>query len=229
MKEKLSNWVIDYCFKNSQSKEKMYQYPTYHERGSSHFKVEFSGLSEKYCVGFVDLVNSTIISANMDEIKWSRYYETFLNSMSEILQKFGGVAIKNCGDSLFYYFPEAPEQKSGFGFHSCIDCSMAMIDAQKSISENLQKEGLPPLNYRVSADYGKVAIMKPTNISGTDLFGPPVNVSAKINYKAEKNGIVIGGDLYLFAKNFEGYSFEEKQGLSIGLKGRYPVYSVHRQ
>ena len=69
------------------------------------------------------------------------------------MQRFGGIAIKNCGDSLFYYFPEAPEQKNGFGFRSCIDCSMAMIDAQKSISENLQKEGLPPLNYRVSADW----------------------------------------------------------------------------
>jgi len=220
--------MADCSFKNSQSKQKMYQYPTYHEKGSPHFNVTFSGLSEKYCVGFVDIVNSTIISANMNEIEWSRYYETFLNSMSEILQRFGGIAIKNCGDSLFYYFPEAPEQQRGFGFHSCIDCSMAMIDAQKSISENLEKEGLPPLNYRVSADYGKVAIMKPTNISGTDLFGPPVNISAKINYKAEKNGIVIGGDLYLFAKNFEGYTFEEKQGISIGVKGRYPVYSVHR-
>jgi len=69
-------------------------------------------------------------------------------------------------------------------------------------------------------------VMKPTNISGTDLFGPPVNISAKINYRAEKNGIVIGGDLYLFAKNFDGYRFEEKQGLSMGVRGTYPVYSV---
>ena len=228
MKEKLSNWMMNYCFKNSQLKEKMYQYPTYKERGSAHFNVTFSGLTQKYCVGFVDIVNSTKISANMDEVQWARYYETFLNSMSEILQRFGGIAIKNCGDSLFYYFPEAPEQKSGFGFRSCIDCSVAMIDAQKSISENLEKEGLPPLNYRVSADYGKVAIMNPTNISGTDLFGPPVNISAKINHKAEKNGIVIGGDLYLFVKNFEGYSFEEKPSLSTGVKGSYPVYSVHK-
>jgi class 3 adenylate cyclase len=148
--------------------------------------------------------------------------------MSEVLQRFGGVAIKNCGDSLFFYFPEAPEQKSGFIFHSCIDCITAMADAQKSISENLEKEGLPSLNYRVSADYGKVAIMNPTNISGTDLVGPPVNISAKINRKAEKNGIVIGGDLYLFVKNFECCYFEEKPSLLTGVKGVYPVYSVHR-
>jgi len=180
MKEKLTNWMMNYCFKNPTSIEKKYEYPTYNEIGSHHFMVEFSGLSEKYCVGFVDIVNSTIISANMNEIEWSRYYENFLNSMSEILQRFGGIIIKNCGDSLFYYFPEVPEQKRIFNFHSCLDCSLAMIDAQKSISENIEKEGLPPLNYRVSANYGKVAIMKSNNISGTDLFGPPVNICSKI-------------------------------------------------
>ena len=229
MKEKLTNWMMDYCFKNPTSKEKKYEYPTYNERGSPHLMVKFSGLSEKYCVGFVDIVNSTIISANMNEIEWRRYYEKFLNSMSEILQRFGGIAIKNCGDSLFYYFPGAPEQKRGFGFSSCLDCSLAMIDVQKSISENFKKEGLPALNYCVSGEYGKVAIMKANNISGTDLFGPPVNIAAKMNHQAGKNGVVIGGDLYLFVKNFEGYYFEEKQGVSIGARGKYPIYSVHKK
>ena len=106
--------------------------------------------------------------------------------MTEILHSFGGITIKNCGDSLFYYFAEAPEQKSGFGFRSYLDSSLTMIDAQKLISEYFKKEGLPALNYRVSADYGKVAIMKSTNISGTDLFGSPVNICAKINYRADR-------------------------------------------
>jgi len=218
---------MDYCSKNPILNEKKYEYPTYNERGSPHYRVEFSGLSEKYCVGFVDMVNSTIISANMNEIEWCKYYAIFLNSMSAILQRFGGMIIKNCGDSLFYYFPEVSEQKNGLVFRSCIDCSLAMTDTQKSISENLKKEGLPALNYRISADYGKVAIMKSTNISGTDLFGPTVNITSKMNYQAEKNGFVIGGDLYLFVKNFKDHYFKEKQGVSIGAKGKYPVYSVH--
>lgn len=228
MKEQLTNWITDNCFNNSLSQEKNYQYPTYNEIGSPPYSVKFSGLSEKYCVGFVDIVNSTKISANMDVIDWAKYYEGFLNSMAKILHSFGGIAIKNCGDSLFYYFAEAPEQKNGFGFRSCLDCSLAMIGAQKLISEDFQKEGLPALNYRVSADYGKVAIMKSTNISGTDLFGPPVNVCAKINYKAEKNEAVIGGDLYRFVKKFEGYHFKEKQAISVGAKNMYHVYSAEK-
>ena len=229
MKDKLTNWMMNSCFNNSPSQEKKYEYPTYNEIGSPHYMVKFSGLSEKYCVGFVDIVNSTIISANMNVLDWARYYENFLNSMAEILHGFGGIVIKNCGDSLFYYFAEAPEQKNGFGFRSCLDCSLAMVDAQKLISEDFKKEGLPALNYRVSADYGKVAIMKSTNICGTDLFGPPVNVCAKINHKAEKNRVVIGGDLYQFVRNFEGYYFKEKQGISVGSKNMYPVYSVYRK
>jgi len=65
------------CFNNSQSKERKYEYPMYNEMGSPHYMIKFSGLSEKYCVGFIDIVNSTIISANMNEIGGADIMKTF--------------------------------------------------------------------------------------------------------------------------------------------------------
>jgi len=46
---------------------------------NADYMVAFSGLARSYCVGIVDMVNSTKISAEMNEISWSKYYELFLN------------------------------------------------------------------------------------------------------------------------------------------------------
>jgi len=195
---------------------------------NSDYMVAFSGLSKSYCIGIVDMVDSTKISAEMTEIGWSKYYEIFLNSMAKILPRFGGAVIKNQGDSLLYYFPES-SKTTKYGFMSCIECSLSMIDEHDIICENLKKEGLPCLNYRISADYGRVVIMKSNNSSSPDLIGPPVNMCAKINHAATTNGAVLGGDLYCMVKRFEDYKFKEIKGFSLGFKYSYPVFSFERR
>lgn len=193
------------------------------------YLVAFSGKSKNYCVGMVDMVDSTKISARLGVNKASRYYQVFLNSMSRILSRFGGFVIKNIGDSLIYYFPESSNPATKYGFMSCIECSIAMIEAQGIICEQLKKEKLPCLDYRVSADYGSVIIMSSSTSDSVDLLGPPVNMCAKINRSAEKNGIAIGGDLYEMVKEFPDKKFKELKGYSVGFKYAYPVYSVKRR
>ena len=58
---------------------------------SSDYMVAFSGLTKSYCIGLVDMADSTKISANMNEKEWCRYYEIFLNSIANILPKFGAL------------------------------------------------------------------------------------------------------------------------------------------
>ena len=196
---------------------------------TSDYMVAFSGQANSYCVGIVDMIDSTKISANMHERDWCKYYSIFLNSMSKILTEFGGVAVKNGGDSLLYYFPATSNTKRKFGFFSCLECSFAMVEAHDIISKLVKKESLPKLNYRVSADYGKVVMMNASNSPNVDVIGPPVNMCAKINHRAETNGIVIGGDMYEMVKGFNDYTFKEIKGFSIGLRYSYPIYSVFRK
>ncbi len=59
----------------------------------SDYLVAFSGQSLNFCVGLVDMVNSTRITARMSMGKSTRYYQIFLNSMSRILSRFGGSVI----------------------------------------------------------------------------------------------------------------------------------------
>jgi len=199
------------------------------DKEKPNYLVDFSGESNNYCVGFVDIVNSTQISATLKHEKMSKYYEIFLNSMANIVERFDGFVIKNIGDSLLYYFPESSKSSTRFGFLSCIECSLTMIDSRELINTKVKNEDLPPLNYRVSADYGKVTIIKSDNSSTIDIVGIPVNICSKINPSAPQNGAVIGSDLYQLVKDFDDYNYNQIKAYSVGLKQSYPIYSVQRK
>ncbi|MDH3658047.1 MAG: adenylate/guanylate cyclase domain-containing protein [Nitrosopumilus sp.] len=190
--------------------------------------VNFSGQTQNYCVGMVDMADSTKMAATLGNAKISTYYQIFLNSMSKIVSRFGGSVIKNIGDCLVYYFPESSNRNRTFGFMSCLECSLAMIERRDDVCKILSQNNLPSVDYRVSADYGSVVIMKANDTKSLDMIGPPVNMCNKINRTASRNGVVIGGDLYLMVKNFGDYRFSEVKGYTLGFKNSYPIYSLER-
>lgn len=196
---------------------------------SDEYYVAFDSKCKSYCIGCVDMVNSTKISAELGTKKISRYYQIFLNSMSQILSEYGGVVIKNIGDCLMYYFPSSAKPSSTYGFRSCIECNIALVEAHDFICKQLHSEDLPCLDYRISSDYGSVCIMQSNNSASLDMIGPPVNMCSKINRIANPNEVVIGGDLHEMAKSFKDYTFKSKKGYSLGYKFDYPVYSVSRK
>ena len=186
-----------------------------------------------YCVCIVDMVNSSQITAKIaDGNKIRKYYEIFLNAMAALAKNFGAKVIKNVGDALLFYFPDTSDTGNVTAFKEVLECCTAIIAAHEFINIRLEAEALPTVNYRISADYGRVEVATTVTSGTKDLFGPTVNMCAKINSQAEPNGIVIGGDLHEIMKrfSFREYSFEgvEKKQ-PIGIRYSYPVYSVVRK
>jgi class 3 adenylate cyclase len=198
------------------------------EMAAADYLVAFYNQSESYCVGCVDMVNSTNITKELGVTKGARYHQLFLNSMSRILSRFGGFVIKNVGDCLLYYFPESSKSHRKFGFMSCIECCISMTENHSSICKKLHQENLPSVNFRISADYGSVIITKSNN-SAMDMMGPPVTMCSDINHEAPVNGVVIGGDLHEMVKSFNEYKFKQLKDFSLGLKHSYPLYMVTRK
>src|SRR5574341_1066415 len=122
--------------------------------------ITFSSKCVDYCVGIIDIVNSTKTSSSLSAPKIGRYYSIFLNTMGSIVRKYGGVAVKNIGDSLLYYFPETADPTRKSGFIKCLECNLAMLAEHDNINSALHAEGLPSLDYRVSADYGGIMLAK---------------------------------------------------------------------
>ena len=220
MKEELTNKILHTFFSNSLAQSN-------NEKTIPKFVVSIPENSN-FCIGLVDIIDSTKIVTNLQKNKIATYYEVFLNSMNSLLNRYGGVVIKNIGDSLLFYFPETSDTKRQFTLMSCLECCFSMVEEHGKMTEILKQEGIPPIDYRISMDYGYVSVIK-SNTFSLDLVGPPVNMCAKINHQAPVNGIVIGADFYELTKNFGDYTFKQTGSYSVGLKHNYPLYVVYRK
>ncbi len=192
-------------------------------------EISFSTQSQNFCVCFVDMVDSTKITAEAtNKEKVRKYYSIFINTMATIARNFGAKVIKNTGDCLISYYPKTSDSTYKSAFKDVIECGLTMIEASPIINAKLKQEGLLSISYRISADYGAVEVAKSITSQNYDFFGSTVNLCAKINSKAPPNGMVIGGDLYqIVKKSYDYYRFEELGGYSIvSFKHPYPIYSV---
>ena len=163
-------------------------------------EISFTGRSQNCCICFIDLVDSTRNTVIIDAEKMKRYYSIFINIMSVIARNFNSNIIKSIGDSIIYYFPETSDSANISAFKHVLECGLTMIAVNPIINEKLNEEGLPSIDYRISADYGRVDVAKSLTSTSEDLFGPTVNICAKINSIASPNSMVIGGDLYEIVK-----------------------------
>jgi len=75
-------------------------------KAATHDEISFGTTQKSYCMGIVDMVNSTKITAHLENSRMCEYCRIYLNSMAEIAKEFGAVVIKNIGDSILYYFPD---------------------------------------------------------------------------------------------------------------------------
>ena len=194
-------------------------------------EISFLDRSISCCICFVDILNSTNITAQMvsDRQKIGQYYSIFINAMAALAKNYGAKIVKNVGDAVIFYFPNSSDRRNEAAFRDMLECLSTMILARDVVNAKMRSENLPSVSYRISADYGRVEIASSSSSKGEDLFGSIMNICAKINSMAEPNGIVIGGDLYQILKSFsftDEYQFKELKGYSIGFNHKYPVYRL---
>ena len=181
-----------------------------------------------FCVGIIDIVNSTKTVSKLSQIKSSRYYELFLNTMAKSLNQFNTEILKTMGDSLLFYFPETCFAERKFGFLTCLEAGFSLKKSYIELNNCLEEEGLPKIDFRISFDYGYLTIMKDKE-NRLDLVGPTINTCSKINSLAAKNEMIIGSDLHEQLKKFTEYKFKQAGSYSVDLKHPYPTYTVSRK
>ena len=192
-------------------------------------EISFSGEIQNYCVCFIDIIGSTKISADLTPSQLSRYYELFLNAIALIARNFRAKVVKNAGDALIFYFDDTSDPNNVMKFKNVLDCGLTMGVASNTLNAKMLSEKLPPIKYRISADYGEVSVARSLSSQSEDLFGSAMNISAKINSKARPNGLVIGENLFEIVKALEEYTFVPSNETLIGMKGEYRVYHVDQK
>jgi len=189
----------------------------------SNNMISFESISQNYCVGIVDIVNSTQNIAKLTQDKARTYYSVFLNTVGYVIQNNGGKVVKNIGDGILFYFPK---HSSVHNYNTPLDCGIKILDALDLINSIFSKKKISPIHYRISLDYGPLMIAKFSTSSCSDIFGPTVNLCAKINHLAKQDQLVVGGDLYQITKKSKEYKFKQVEKFQSILKQDYPIYSV---
>ncbi|HXV87586.1 MAG TPA: adenylate/guanylate cyclase domain-containing protein [Nitrososphaeraceae archaeon] len=195
------------------------------DSASDRDNIFFSEKSCTCCVGFVDMVDSTRITAGLTTHQMSKYYSLFINWVSGVIRGYSGKVVKNTGDGLLFYFTSLGDS-SIKAVRNCLNSAITLSILHRNVNRKFISELLPELNYRISLDYGEVSFAQTADSTSLDIFSTTVNLCAKINKVADPNKVIIGGDLYRIARNLSGYDFHEvKETISISNRA-YPLYTV---
>jgi len=196
-----------------------------------HDILHFSEQIKQYAVGIIDIVGSTNITFNLSEKKLANFYSIFINDISNIIKKFEGIVVKNIGDSLLFYFPDTLEkshknanQKSS---ENAIKCGFAIIDYHSIINKKMSELGLPKLDYKISFSYGRVRVAKIATSAVDDIFGPAINICAKINSLCPPNSIVVTQKLHDELVSFDWQQSEKLCEYSL-TNSKVQVYLIKK-
>jgi class 3 adenylate cyclase len=184
--------------------------------------IAFDEISQNYCVGVVDVVNSTQTIARLSKEQSCTFYSVFLNTVGYVIENNGGKVVKNMGDGILFYFPKLTSLDNDI----LIQCGKKILEATEMINSIFKKRKISAIQYRVSLDYGPIMIARYSTSSCRDIFGPTVNLCAKINHLAKPGQLVIGGDLHQIAKKSNAHKFDEVSVYGSSLKQDYSVYAV---
>ena len=129
-------------------------------------------------------------------------------------------------------------------FQDVLECGLSMIDAKDKVDLLLNLNGLPLIDYRISATYGKIELAVAGNSQSIDIFGTPVNVCSKINHLAPANKMIIHDDLFQIISKMSYYKDYEFKAITRrddtnnhnrdshdpinNSNNLHSVYSVHR-
>ncbi len=160
-------------------------------------QIKFINYTQQYCIGIIDIVNSTNETSKISSPpKLRKYYSLFLNTMSSVINNCNGKVIKNIGDSLFFYFPKTCDETNEPAFHEVFECGMRMLSSSSILDSQLCENELQPINYRICMDYGEVEIAMSDNSNEVDLFGSVINECSKMNNFVSSKELWIGEKLY---------------------------------
>jgi class 3 adenylate cyclase len=189
------------------------------------FLMEYSDTPIKQIVGFIDLINSTEIVSSLSPEKMVKYYEIFLNFITNVIEGFNSKIIKNLGDSLLFNFSQDEKKDMSF-FENCLDCCIALINKNSVINAKMKKEGLPSVNYRISADYGDVLLGKVSTSYVDDIIGEPVDRCQDLNHLGTSGQLIIGEKLYDKLSSLKKYKFLKHNKPTEIFNDGYQAYSV---
>ncbi len=165
-------------------------------------------ISKHLTVLFIDLVEYTHRTTQLNREEFSRLHDTFDNLAKPVLKQFSGTIIKKIGDAFLVTF-ESPT--------NAVLCGKKLQEKFEEYNEQHGQE--QPLQIRVGIDSGEVLVRD------NDVYGDPVNIAARVE------GITDPGQVYFTESVFNSMNKNEISSVALGphqLKGIPEPVNLYR-
>jgi adenylate cyclase len=166
--------------------------------------VEIASNRKKLTIFFSDVVNFTETTEKLEPEELTHLVNHYLTEMSRIALKFGGTIDKYIGDAIMIFFGDPESQGVREDAIACVRMAIAMLQRMRELRSGWQELGAErPFQLRIGINTGYCTV---GNFGGEDrmdytIIGNPVNLTARLQTKAEVDSILIGHETYSLVKD----------------------------
>ncbi len=140
---------------------------------------------------FTDVVGSTKYFKKYGDIKGRAMLRKHHTMAISIVEEYGGSLIKEVGDSVMVYFPDAA---------NAVKASVKM--QHRFAAYNKEANAQHEIHVRVGIHFGKVIVEE------RDIYGDVVNVAAKLTNLANGDQLFVSEEVYRLTKGLPNVNFE---------------------
>jgi len=173
---------------------------------------------------FCDLVDSTVLSDQLDPEDLRDVTSAYHSVCAEVIEKFGGHVAQYLGDGVLVYFgyPVAGEDDT----RRAAQTALGILEGIKTLNIRLQREQDMALNVRIGIHTGPVVVGEVGEGSHREnlALGRTPNVAARVQSFAEPGSAFISDDTYRMVRGY----FDCTPMGSHSLKGISEPVQMHR-
>lgn len=185
--------------------------------------VEAKARRKKLTVFFSDLKDFSYVSSHMEGEALSEFLNSYLEVMTQIINKWGGTLDKYIGDAIMVFFGDPEFTSDRDHALRCVNMAIEMREKMKGMREKWYNLGYQePLHCRIGVATGYCTVGNFGSSERMDytIIGAPVNMAARLEEAADVDEIFISHETW-------GYVKDEvvcDEPVSLTLKGfHYPI------
>ncbi len=176
----------------------------YHSIFTGAQNVEITSNRKKLTIFFSDVVNFTETTDKMESEDLTNLLNRYLTEMTNIALEHGATIDKYIGDAIMVFFGDPESRGVKEDARACVRMAVAMLKRLRELhTEWLELGAEQPFHMRIGINTGYVTV---GNFGSDDrmdytIIGSCVNATARLEFHAEIDGILIGHETYALVKD----------------------------
>ena len=176
----------------------------YHSIFTGAQNVEITSNRKKLTIFFSDVVNFTETTDKMESEDLTNLLNRYLTEMTNIALEHGATIDKYIGDAIMVFFGDPKSRGVKEDARACVRMAIAMLKRLRELhTEWLELGAEQPFHMRIGINTGYVTV---GNFGSDDrmdytIIGSCVNATARLEFHAETDGILIGHETYALVKD----------------------------